>query len=111
MKWYKLPEEEISEQPFIKKIKVGGQNICLVNYAGDLFAVNAKCPHAGEDLSRGWCADGRLVCPYHRFSYDLKTGKGSTGQNDFVESYPVKIKGDKIYIGISSFWDKIMGRG
>lgn len=111
MKWHKISDGQPSDQPFIKKIKAGGKSICLVSYDGFLFAVGAICPHAGEDLSRGWCADGKLVCPYHRFSYDLQTGKGSPGQNDFVESYPVKVKGAEIYIGIPSFWDKIMGKG
>ena len=111
MKWYRVEALEQRDKPFIKKVKAGNKSICLVNFDDVLFAVGATCPHAGEDLSRGWCADGKLVCPYHRFSYDLQTGKGSAGQNDFVESYPVKIKGEEIYIGITSFWDKIMGKG
>ena len=107
MKWYKIPDIKNTDQPFIKKVKAGKKSICLVGYGGALFAVSAVCPHAGEDLSRGWCKQGKLVCPVHRFSYNLATGRGSEGQNDYVETYPVEIKGDDIYIGITGFWERV----
>ena len=107
MKWYKMPGIQLTNEPFIKKVKAGSQSICLVGYEGKLFALGSTCPHAGEDLSRGWCKDNKLVCPVHRFSYNLETGKGSPGQNDFVETYPIEIKGDDIYIGVTGFWEKI----
>ena len=107
MKWYQIDDVEPNEKPFIKKVKVAGKSICLVGYEGKLFALGSTCPHAREDLSRGWCKDGKLVCPVHRFSYDLETGKGSPGQNDYVDNYPVKIKGGEVYVGIESFFDKL----
>lgn len=107
MKWYLIEGLELTDQPFIKKVTVGGKNICLVNYECDLYAIGATCPHAREDLSRGWCKDGKLVCPVHRFSYDLGTGRGSPGQNDFVNTYPVKVKGGEVYVGMESFFDKL----
>jgi nitrite reductase/ring-hydroxylating ferredoxin subunit len=107
MKWYKIPGVEFTDQPFIKKVKAGNKSICLVGYEGEFFALSATCPHAGEDLSRGWCKDQKLVCPVHRFSYNLNTGKGSEGQNDYVDVFPVEIKGKDIYIGVKGFWEKI----
>jgi nitrite reductase/ring-hydroxylating ferredoxin subunit len=107
MKWYKIPDVEFTDQPFIKKVKAGNKSICLVGYEGELFALSATCPHAGENLSRGWCKDQKLVCPVHRFSYNLNTGKGSEGKNDYVDVFPVEIKGKDIYIGVAGFWEKI----
>jgi len=110
MKWYRIPGIENSDQPFIKKVKAGGKTFCLVGYEGEIFALSVKCPHAGGDLTTGWCKNEKIVCPLHRYSYDLKTGKGSEGQNDFINTYPVEIKGNDIYIGIRSFWEKITGK-
>jgi nitrite reductase/ring-hydroxylating ferredoxin subunit len=107
MKWHPVIGIQPTDQPFVKKVKVAGKRLCLVGYEGKLFALGSTCPHAGEDLSRGWCKEGKLVCPVHRFSYDLETGKGSPGQNDYVESYPIKIKGKVVYVGIESFFDKL----
>ena len=77
MKWYKVPGITTTGQPFIKKIKLRSKTICLVNYDGELFGLSAGCPHAGGDLTQGWCKNSKLICPVHRYSYDLHTGKGS----------------------------------
>lgn len=106
MVWYLVPDLVFNGETFIKKVKVGGKSICLVGQGGELFALGAKCPHAGGDLTQGWCNDGKLICPLHRYSFDLKTGKGSAGQNDYVSSYPVEIRGMEVYIGVTSFWEQ-----
>jgi 3-phenylpropionate/trans-cinnamate dioxygenase ferredoxin subunit len=106
MTWYEIPGVKFTGQPFIKRVKAGGKTICLVGYEKEIFALSAKCPHAGGDLTQGWCKEGKLICPLHRYSFDLRTGKGSEGQNDYIDSYPVEIKDDSIYIGIDSFWEK-----
>lgn len=110
MKWYKIPGIQDTDKPFITKVKAGGKNICLVGFEGHVYALSSVCPHAGADLSEGLCIKGKIVCPYHRYTYNLSTGKGGEGQNDFVATYPVSIKDDEIYIGVSSFWEKIRGR-
>ena len=107
MNWYKIPDVQTDGKPFIKKVKAGGKTLCLVGFEGKIFALSAKCPHAGGDLTSGWCKEGKLICPLHRYSYSLATGKGSEGQNDYIESYPVEISDNSIYVGISSFWEKL----
>jgi nitrite reductase/ring-hydroxylating ferredoxin subunit len=106
MKWFKVSGRIEIHKPFIKKINIDGRKLCLVGYEGQIFAVSAKCPHAGEDLSKGWCTEGKLVCPVHRFSYNLTTGKGSPGQNDYVDTYAVKIEDNDVYIGFETFKER-----
>ena len=107
MRWFKLEGVFPSDKPFLRKLKVNGKSLCVVNYNHEIYAVAAFCPHAGADLSGGWCHDGNLVCPFHRYSYDIKTGKGAPGQNDFIATYPVKINKDGIYVGMYSLVEKI----
>lgn len=107
MKWIKVPDVPYTDAPFIKKIRVNDKSLCLVGYEGKVFALGSRCPHANEDITRGWCKDGKLVCPIHRFSYDLKTGRGSPGQGDYIHTYPVKIETNSIYIGFNSWREKL----
>lgn len=107
MEWHKIPGIILSGQPFIKKVKAGGKTICLVSYEGQVSALSARCPHAGGDLTAGWCKEGKLICPIHRYSYSLQTGRGSEGQNDYIDTYPVEIRDNEVYVGISSFWEKL----
>lgn len=107
MNWYKVPDLQNTKEPFIKKVKVNGKGICLVSYDGDVYALSSTCPHAGAELSGGWCKDGKLICPFHRYAYDIHNGKGDPGQNDFVDTYPVEVREDGIYIGLASFFEKV----
>lgn len=79
MKWYHIPRIELNGQPFIKKVKAGGKSVLIIGYDNGLYALGSTCPHAGAELSGGWCQDGKLICPFHRYTYDLETGKGSPG--------------------------------
>ncbi|RKR83236.1 nitrite reductase/ring-hydroxylating ferredoxin subunit [Mucilaginibacter gracilis] len=104
MKWHKVLNTEDVKYPFIKKVKVGNVTIALVGVENEICALAARCPHAGEDLSSGWCKDGKLVCPVHRYSYDIHTGRGNPGQGDYVDTYPVEIRKDGVYVGIKEKW-------
>jgi len=110
MTWYHIPGIELNGLPFIKKTKVSGKSILIIGYENDLYALGSTCPHAGAELSGGWCKDGKLVCPLHRYTYDLQTGKGSPGQNDYIDSYALEIRAGEVYVGIEAFWDIVFKR-
>lgn len=102
MKWIRilLNSDVTDGEDFVTKIKVEGKTFCLVRYNDKFYATQAKCPHAGADLSFGWCKQGKLICPYHRYSYDLETGKGSEGQGDYINIYPIEVRKDGVYVGL-----------
>jgi 3-phenylpropionate/trans-cinnamate dioxygenase ferredoxin subunit len=105
MNWIKIVSvENISREDFITKIKVSGKNICLIRTEGNLYAVQNNCPHAGAQLSNGWCTKGKIICPYHRQEFDLITGRGAKGQGNYVNIYPLEIRSDGLYIGIKKVW-------
>lgn len=43
--------------------------------AGEIFAAQATCPHAGGPLADGMIGDGRVICPLHGHAFDLRTGE------------------------------------
>ncbi|WP_113634950.1 Rieske (2Fe-2S) protein [Nubsella zeaxanthinifaciens] len=107
MKWFKL-DADLPEQDFINVFKVNGKKICLIRNQGKLHAVQNRCPHAGGILSKGWCKNGNVVCPIHRYEYDLETGRGAAAQRDYIDIYPVEERSDGIYIGMKeSFWKRL----
>lgn len=90
----------------IEKIEAGGKKLCLILWDGQLYATSSRCPHAGADLSGGWCEEKKLVCPYHRHRFDLRTGKGDAGQGDYIDVFPLKEEGNQWYVGIKKPWWK-----
>ncbi len=107
MKWLKL-DMEIPEEDFVTLIKLEGKKICLVKHQNNLYAVQNTCPHAGGILSGGWCKNGHIICPIHRYEYSLQTGRGALGQGDYIDIYPVEERADGIYIGLKeNFWKRL----
>lgn len=103
--WYKLFEsaEQAKQQIPLNKaetIQVAGKKICLAHSSEGLFAVSDRCPHQGGSLGKGWCTSGgTIVCPWHRFEFDLKTGRTRVGQPDFVYTYRLESRSDGLFIG------------
>jgi nitrite reductase/ring-hydroxylating ferredoxin subunit len=38
------------------------------------YALEESCNHAGASLATGWVEDDCLICPVHRYAFDLATG-------------------------------------
>ena len=82
-------------------IRVEKKKICIARNSSGLFAVSDRCPHQGGSLGQGRCTDdGTIICPLHRYNFDLKTGRAQSGIGDFVDTYPLEIRNDGVYIGI-----------
>lgn len=104
MKWIKVPDDAIPETNGIHKVKIAGKRVCMVRDGDRLYATSARCPHAGADLSGGWCEKSRLICPYHRHAFSLETGRGDPGQGDYITIYPLQERNDGWFIGMKESW-------
>jgi len=76
------------------------KRICLVRKGDEFFALNDKCPHQGASLGGGLCVEDSLIeCPWHKYRFDLKTGRERTGTGEAVRIYKVVEREDGVYIG------------
>jgi phenylpropionate dioxygenase-like ring-hydroxylating dioxygenase large terminal subunit len=68
--WYcALPMADLDDGP--KPFVLLGEKIALWKDAdGNPRAVKDRCPHRTAQLSGGWVDEGRLVCPYHGWTFD-----------------------------------------
>lgn len=73
--------------------------ILLVFSQGQVFAIDNACPHQGYPLTEGFLDPEKLqlTCPYHHWSFCLKSGKGSVGLSQ-LSTYPVKIENDQVWV-------------
>jgi UDP-MurNAc hydroxylase len=62
----------------------------VVEAGGKKFSIQRFCPHQGADMSEGWVEEGRyLVCPRHRWQFDLHEGGRCTQNNSSLCAEPV----------------------
>lgn len=77
--------------------RINNKPVCIGHSTEGLFAIRDKCPHQGQSFHGGWCTeDNRVVCPVHRYTFDLKTGRG---HGSAAEPYPLEMREDGLYIG------------
>lgn len=108
MKFVKLAQT--TDVPPGSKIKVTYESkvILLTNIDNNFFAVDNTCTHMGGSLADGKLEGKQIICPKHGSIYDVTTGQVvERGRLFFVkvrvtdlQSYPVKIEGTDILIGI-----------
>ena len=85
----------------LAEVAVGGKKICLINHPQGLRACAAKCPHAGARMAEGWLdSGGNLVCPLHRYRFNLLNGRNVSGEGYFLKIYPIEMREDGVYVGI-----------
>jgi nitrite reductase/ring-hydroxylating ferredoxin subunit len=105
-KWFKIAAS-INEINFsaegLAEAEADGKKLCIAKHDHHLFACSQKCPHAGGLLSEGYVdAAGNIVCPLHRYKYNLQNGRNISGEGYFLKTYPVEVRDDGVYVGISS---------
>ncbi|MCA1814158.1 MAG: non-heme iron oxygenase ferredoxin subunit [Halobacteriales archaeon] len=81
-----------------KVVEVNGQRIALYNVAGQLFATQDTCKHAGRSLGQSVLEDGMVTCNGHGWRYDVRTGIAEHNPDIALQRYPVKVEGDTVLL-------------
>ncbi len=80
---------------------VHGRRICLSVVDKELYAVDDRCPHLGESLSKGKINYlGEVICPWHGYRFNLKTGREAAAYCQDVTTYPINYEGHGVFIGL-----------
>ena len=83
-----------------KLVRVGHEQILLVNMDGTYYAVDGLCPHALASLNIGQISGEEIVCPVHGSSFNVKTGEVmSPPAGEGLTVYPVRVEGDDLLVG------------
>ena len=80
---------------------IGSLKICLVRNGDNFNAVQDSCTHNGESLSKGHVNFlGEIICPWHNYCFDMRSGQELNSRSQPLRTYPVKIDDTGIFIGI-----------
>lgn len=69
------------------------------NVAGEVFAINAICPHRGGSLANGRLDGHILACAWHGWTFDVRTGWPDHPGGHCVAAYAVEVRHSDIYVG------------
>jgi 3-phenylpropionate/trans-cinnamate dioxygenase ferredoxin subunit len=90
-----IPEEGVIAFDF------GADTFAIYRTPSGYYATEGFCTHAASHLADGF-VDGEVIeCQMHQGRFDIRTGKAlSPPVTVALKTYPVRIEGDRILIGI-----------
>jgi nitrite reductase/ring-hydroxylating ferredoxin subunit len=109
-KWHKVTDSEnaiVWQNNDMCVVMAGEKNVTLARFNGELYAFAQKCPHASGIMADGYInAAGQVTCPIHRYRFDMKNGRNTSGEGYFLKTYKVEKREDGVYVGWEDrgFW-------
>lgn len=84
-----------------KRVVVDGRGILICRSGGELYAVDETCPHEKKSMRYGVVQRGEIVCPHHRYRFDLETGRCKRRRRCApAEIYDVEVEDGTIFVRI-----------
>ena len=83
-----------------KAVEVKGKAIALFNVGGAIYATDNTCLHQGGPLGEGELMGEVVICPWHQWEYDVRTGELVGDRSVKVVTYPVQVEGSDIKVAV-----------
>jgi nitrite reductase (NADH) small subunit len=84
----------------VREVAVGETFYTVCNVEGEVHALSGTCLHRGGPLGQGAIHGTNVVCPWHAWEWDCRTGANDYNPAERVATYPVKIEGEDILIDV-----------
>lgn len=92
-----------SRDEFLKKFNEGGEftksfpfgEVLFVKKESEIYAFINNCPHQGQKMQGCSIENGRVICPVHKYKFDVETGRGHGLYLDF---YPLEEHKDGFFL-------------
>jgi len=111
----RLPAAEAPEEGGVVLLTLGGHRIGLYRVEGTLHALANRCPHRGAPLCAGRIAtpieaseDGLRLgprnsivrCPWHKWEFEIATGRSLVDDRLRVRRYAVRLEDDEVVVSL-----------
>jgi nitrite reductase/ring-hydroxylating ferredoxin subunit len=87
-----LPPGDVTE------VMTAGIPIALCNIDGEILALSGICPHHGGPLGQGAINGENVVCPWHAWEFNCRTGRNDYNPDLRIPTYPARLDGDDILV-------------
>lgn len=81
-------------------VTVKGRDYALFHIEGEFFCIDNECPHRDGPLGEGELEDDTVICPWHAWQVNVKTGQVLYASNLCVATHPCKVEEGAVYIDV-----------
>jgi nitrite reductase (NADH) small subunit len=100
MAWTKVARVDEVPAESVIEVMVGPEPYAICNSGGEIRALSGVCIHQGGPLGQGQIHEGHVVCPFHMWEFDCRTGEYDYNPAMRVPTYPVKVENGEIFIEV-----------
>jgi nitrite reductase (NADH) small subunit len=80
------------------EVTVAENPYAICNAGGSIYALNGICLHRGGPVGQGQIHAGRVICPWHAWEFDCRTGQSVFDSSKRLATYEVKVEGEDILL-------------
>jgi nitrite reductase (NADH) small subunit len=84
-----------------KRVTVEGRHIAWFRLGDEFFALDNMCLHRGGPLCEGFVENDVVTCPWHGWSYGIKTGTMIQDPRVGVSRHDVRVDGNVISVRLT----------
>jgi len=85
-----------------KMVTVSGRHVALFRLGNEFFALDNLCLHRGGPICEGFIDHKDVVtCPWHGWSYEIRTGTMVQDPRVGLSKHEVRIDGDRVSVRLT----------
>jgi nitrite reductase (NADH) small subunit len=84
-----------------RMVVVAGRHVALFRLGDEFFAIDNLCLHRAGPLCDGQIDNGVVTCPWHGWSYEIRTGTMVQDPRVGVSKHDVQIEGDLVSVRLT----------
>ena len=81
---------------------VNGRSIAVFNVDGQFHAIDNECPHRGGPLGEGELTGPVVLCPWHAWRWDVRTGANVNNPAVRVDCFAVSVEAGAILVDLGA---------
>ena len=81
-------------------VEADGKTLALFNVDGAFYALDNACAHRGGPLGEGDLEGTVVVCPWHAWRWDVKTGANVNNPAVRMTCFPVSVDGGRVFVEV-----------
>jgi nitrite reductase (NADH) small subunit len=75
-----------------------GRPFCVARVDGEIAVLDGICPHNEGPLGQGIVEHGRVVCPWHAWAFDVKTGEAEHDPREHAQVYEAVVENGELMV-------------
>ncbi len=80
------------------EVMIDGRPVALYNVGGTFYATSNVCLHRGGPLGQGVLDGAAVICPWHTWSWDVRTGENTANGEMRVATYETRVEDGSVWV-------------